>query len=150
MAGVNKAIILGRLGKDPEVRYTGSGGAVANLSVATSEAWNDKASGERKERTEWHKIVVFGKMAENCGKYLQKGRQVYVEGRIQTSEYEKDGEKRYSTDIVANSVQFIGSKSEDSGGGGYQQKKEPSQPQTMGGFKPKSSGGPEPDDDIPF
>jgi single-strand DNA-binding protein len=108
MAGVNKAIILGRLGRDPEIRYTESGQAVCNFSVATSERWKDK-DGEKKESTEWHRIVVWGKNAENCSKYLAKGRQVYLEGRIQTREWkDKDDNPRSTTEINAQTVQFLG------------------------------------------
>ncbi len=126
MAGVNKAIIVGNLGRDPEVRYLPSGQSVANFSVATSESFNDK-SGNRQERTDWHNIVVYGKQAELCGQYLKKGRQVYIEGRISYREYEaKDGSgKRKVTEIVAQRVQFLGGRGGDSmteysGGGGRQ------------------------------
>ena len=102
MAGINKAIIVGRLGRDPEVRYTPDGTAVANFSLATSEEWKDKQTGEKREKTEWHRVVFFGKQAETIGRYMTKGRQMYVEGRLQTSSYEKDGITRYSTDIIAN------------------------------------------------
>lgn len=118
MAGINKVIIVGRLGRDPEIRYSQQGTAVVNFSVATSETWTDKATGQRQEQTEWHRIVVFGKQAENCEKYLSKGRQVYVEGKLKTSSYEKDGQTHYSTDIVANTVQFLGDI--QGAGGGYQ------------------------------
>lgn len=112
---LNKAMIIGNLGADPEVRYTQSGTAVGNLRIATNEKWTDK-SGQRQERTEWHRVVVFGKTAENCSKYLKKGRQVYVEGRIQTNEWQdKDGNKRYTTEIVASNVTFLSG----SGGGDY-------------------------------
>lgn len=115
MASVNKAFIVGNLGADPEVRYTESGTAVANFSVATTDVWKDKNSGERKERTEWHRIVVWGKQGESCGEYLSKGRQVHVEGRLQTREWEdREGQKRYTTEIVANRVTFLGSR--DGGG----------------------------------
>lgn len=107
---VNKVIVLGRLGQDPELKYTPSGAAVCTLSVATSEAWTDK-SGQKQERTEWHRAVVWGKLAELCGQYLGKGRQVYLEGRLQTRSWEKDGQKRYTTEINANVVQFLDSKS---------------------------------------
>ena len=104
---MNKAIIIGNLGADPEVRYTQGGSPVANLSIATNEKWNDK-SGKTQERTEWHRVVVFGATAENCAKYLTKGRQVAVEGRIQTKEWEdRDGNKRYTTEIVASNVTFL-------------------------------------------
>jgi single-strand DNA-binding protein len=142
MAGINKVIIIGRLGNDPEVRYTPSGAAVAKFSVATSEEWKDKNTGEKKERTEWHRITAWGKLGEICGEYLAKGRQVYVEGRLQTSSYDdKDGVKRYSTEIVASDVQFLGSK--ESGGS-----------RSGGGAPPRESiggqGPPPSDDDIPF
>jgi single-strand DNA-binding protein len=115
---VNKAIIVGNLGKDPEVNYTQSGKAVCNLSVATNEKWKDK-SGQKQERTEWHRVVVFGNQAENCGKYLAKGRQVYVEGRIQTKKWEdNDGNTKYTTEIVAQSVQFLSGGESEFGGGG--------------------------------
>lgn len=112
MAGVNKVIIVGRLGTDPEVRTVGSGSTVTRLSVATSENWVDK-EGHKQERTEWHKIVVWGRLAEICGKHLSKGRQVYIEGRLQTRSWEdQQGQKRYATEIVANTVQFLGGASE--------------------------------------
>ncbi len=110
MSGINKAILIGRLGRDPEVRYTPDGAAVANFSIATSEEWKDKATGEKKERTEWHRIVAFRKLGEICGEYLSKGRQVYIEGRLQTKSWEKDGVTRYTTEIVASDVQFLGTK----------------------------------------
>ena len=108
MASVNKAIVLGNLGRDPELRHTGSGRPVASLRIATNEVWNDQ-SGERQERTEWHSVVVWGRQAENCSQYLKKGRTVYVEGRLQTRKWQdKDGNDRYTTEIVADRVQFIG------------------------------------------
>jgi single-strand DNA-binding protein len=108
MAGVNKVIIIGRLGAEPEVKTINTGNTVATLSVATSENWNDK-NGQRQERTEWHRVVVWGKLAEICGKHLHKGRQVYVEGRLQTRSWEdQQGQKRYTTEIVASTVQFLG------------------------------------------
>lgn len=120
MAGVNKAIIIGNLGRDPEMRYTPDGSAVANFSIATSEDWTDKNSGEKKSRTEWHKIVAFRRLAEICGQYLAKGSKVYIEGRIQTREWEdKDGNRRWTTEIVANQMQMLDSKG-NSGGGGQQ------------------------------
>lgn len=108
MAGINKVILVGRLGSDPEVRYTPDGTAVANFSIATSDEWTDKDTGERKERTEWHRIVAWRRLGEICGEYLSKGRQVYVEGKLQTRSWEKDGVTRYSTEIVASDVQFLG------------------------------------------
>ncbi len=110
MAGINKAILVGNLGRDPEMSYTPAGLAVAKFSIATSEEWKDKATGEKKEKTEWHRIVTFGRLAEICGEYLSKGKQVYIEGRIQTSSWEKDGITRYSTDIIANTMQMLGPK----------------------------------------
>ena len=118
MAGVNKAILVGNLGRDPELRTTPNGQSVVNFTLATSETWNDK-SGERQERTEWHRIVVWGKTAEMCNQYLSKGRTVYIEGRIQTREWEdKDGAKRYTTEINASTVNFIGPRQDGGGGGG--------------------------------
>ena len=108
MAGVNKVIIVGRLGQDPEMKAVGQGATVTRLNVATSENWVGK-DGQKQERTEWHRIVVWGKLAEICGKYLAKGRQVYVEGRLQTRSWEDNGQKKYSTEIVASTVQFLGS-----------------------------------------
>lgn len=115
MSGINKVIVVGRLGQDPEVRYTQGGQAVCNFSVATSESWNDK-EGQRQEKTEWHRIVVWGKIAEICSQYLGKGRQVYVEGRLQTRQWDdKDGNKRYTTEIVANTVQFLDKANDQAG-----------------------------------
>jgi single-strand DNA-binding protein len=109
MAGINKVILIGNLGSDPEVRYTPSGVAVAQFNIATSEEWKDKDSGEKKERTEWHRIIAWRRLGEICGEYLSKGQQVYVEGRIQTNAWEdKEGNKRYTTEIIANTVQFLG------------------------------------------
>lgn len=106
---VNKVILLGRLGQDPELKYTPSGAAVCNFSIATSEAWTDRNSGQKNEKTEWHRIVVWGKLAELCNQYLSKGRQAFVEGKLQTRSWDdKDGNKRYTTEISANTVQFIG------------------------------------------
>jgi single-strand DNA-binding protein len=106
---VNKVILLGRLGQDPELKYTPSGAAVCNFSLATSESWSDKNSGQKQERTEWHRVVVWGKLAELCNQYLAKGRQAFVEGRLQTRSWDdKSGQKRYTTEINATTVQFIG------------------------------------------
>jgi single-strand DNA-binding protein len=149
MAGVNKAILVGNLGRDPELRQTPNGQSVVNFTLATSETWTDK-TGERVERTEWHRIVVWGKTAENCHQYLSKGRTVYIEGRIQTREWEdKDGNKRYTTEINANTVNFIGPRTDGGGSGGG----------TSGGPSGGDSGsssagggdpGPPADDNIPF
>ncbi len=121
MASVNKVIIIGNLGRDPELKYTQGGTPVCRLSIATTRAYNNKNQ-ERVEETEWHRVVVWSKQAEHCNNYLSKGRQVYVEGRLRTSSYEdKEGVKRYSTEIVADTVQFLGSRGEGGGGGGGQQ-----------------------------
>ena len=109
MASVNKVILIGNLGADPEVRFTGGGQSVATLRMATTERWQDK-SGQKSERTEWHRVIVWGKQAELCKEYLSKGRSIYVEGRIQTREWtDKDGNKRYTTEVVAQRIQFLGS-----------------------------------------
>lgn len=115
MSGVNKAIIIGHLGRDPEVNYTQGGDAVANFSVATSETWTDKQSGEKKERTEWHRIVAWRRLGEICGEHLRKGSQVYVEGKLQTRSWEQDGVTRYTTEINATTVQFLGNSGQGSG-----------------------------------
>lgn len=110
MAGINKVIIVGRLGNDPEVKTLSSGQSVARFSIATSESWTGKDE-QRQERTEWHRVVVWNKLAELCGKYLTKGRQVYAEGRLQTSSWEdQQGQKRYTTEVIANTVEFLGSR----------------------------------------
>jgi single-strand DNA-binding protein len=114
--GVNKVILVGNLGQDPEVKYMPSGGAVCNVSLATADSWKDKNSGERQERTEWHRVVFFNRLAEITGEYLRKGSQVYVEGRLQTREWQdKDGQKRYTTEIVANEMQMLGGRGASSG-----------------------------------
>ena len=116
MASVNKVILLGNLGRDPETRYTTGGDAVTNLNIATSEQWKDK-SGEKQERTEWHRVVLFGRQAEIAGEYLKKGRSVYIEGRLQTRKYtDKEGVEKYSTEIVADRMQLIGGAREGGGG----------------------------------
>lgn len=115
--GVNKVILIGNLGADPEVRFTPGGQAVANFRIATSESWNDK-NGQKQERTEWHRIVVWGKLAELCGEYLKKGRQCFVEGRLQTREWtDKENRKNYTTEVVATSVTFLGGREAGEGGG---------------------------------
>ena len=155
--GVNKVILLGNLGADPEVRFTPGGQAVANFRIATSESWNDK-NGQRQERTEWHRVVVWGKRAEVCSKYLSKGRQVYVEGRIQTRTYDdKDGNKRYITEVIAADVQFLGGGGKGDGARGGRSDDGPPPPSDgdFGGYGggPGGGGGGSgggPDDDIPF
>ena len=117
MASVNKVILIGNLGRDPETRYTTGGDAIANLNIATSEQWKDK-NGEKQEKTEWHRVVLFGRQAEIAGEYLKKGRSVYIEGRLQTRKYtDKDGVEKYSTEIVGDRMQLLGSR-EGGGGGG--------------------------------
>ncbi|MBL8245486.1 MAG: single-stranded DNA-binding protein, partial [Rhodanobacteraceae bacterium] len=107
--GVNKVILVGNLGADPETRYTANGGAICTIKVATSESWKDKQTGEMQERTEWHRVKFFGRLAEIAGEYLKKGRQVYVEGSIRTDKYtDKEGIERYATDIIANEMQLLG------------------------------------------
>jgi len=143
MSGINKVMLIGRLGQDPEVRYTPDGTAVANFSIATSEEWKDKNSGEKRERTEWHRIVAWRRLGEICGEYLSKGRQVYIEGRIQTRSWEdKDGNKRYTTEIIASDVQFLGGRDSATAGG-------PSAGAPDTGGQGPSPQGPQ-DDDIPF
>ena len=144
MAGVNKAIVVGNLGNDPEIRYAANGSAIASISVATSERWKDKNSGEQQERTEWHRIKLFGRQAELAGEYLKKGSQVYIEGRIQTSKYQdKDGNDRWSTEIVAREMTFLGGRG--GGGGGDSQSASSASPR-------QRDSGPSGDfdDDIPF
>jgi single-strand DNA-binding protein len=140
---INKAILIGNLGRDPEIRYAPSGTAVANFTIATSERWKDRDSGEWKDRTEWHRIVAFGRLAEICGEYLSKGRQVYIEGKLQTREWEdKEGNRRFTTEVLANEMKMLGPR--DAGGS----------PSSYGGAKvPEYEGPPLPeekDDDIPF
>ena len=145
--GVNKAIILGSLGQDPDIRYTAGGAAVANISIATNEQWKDKESGEMQERTEWHRVVFFGRLAEIVGEYLRKGSQVYVEGRIQTRKWQdKEGNDRYTTEIVANEMQMLGSKS-----GGTTASFDQTPPAEQSAPTSTSKGSNDDfDDDIPF
>jgi single-strand DNA-binding protein len=119
MASVNKVIVVGNLGKDPEVRYMPSGSAICNITVATSRQWKDKTSGERQEETEWHRVTFFDRMAEIAGEYLKKGRPVYVEGRLKTRKYtDKDGVEKYATEIIATDMQLLGGREGGGGGGG--------------------------------
>lgn len=162
--GVNKVTLIGNLGQDPEVKYLGNGGAVANLTLATSESWNDKTTGEKKEKTEWHRVVLFGKLAEVAGEYLRKGSMVYIEGKLQTRKWEKDGVERYSTEIVVNVggvMQMLGGRAEggqqngqQGGGNGWGNPQQPQQQQQRSGPKnaPQSNDSPPMnfDDDIPF
>jgi len=116
--GINKVILVGNLGADPETRYTPSGTAISTIRVATSESWKDKQTGEQQERTEWHRVKFFGRLAEIAGEYLKKGSQVYIEGKLRTEEYEKDGIKRWSTDVIADEMQMLGSRGGGAGGSG--------------------------------
>ncbi len=143
--GVNKVILIGNLGQDPEVRYMPNGNAVANVTLATSESWKDKNSGELQERTEWHRVVFFRRLAEIAGEYLKKGSKVYVEGRLQTRKWQdKDGQDRYTTEIVADQMQMLDSRGGGGGGGGFENAR-PDQ-----GSAPPSGGNGDFDDDIPF
>ena len=145
--GVNKVILVGNLGQDPEVKYMPSGQAICNISIATTESWNDKTSGEKVEKTEWHRIVFFRRLAEIAGEYLRKGSQVYVEGRLQTRKWQdKSGNDRYTTEIVANEMQMLGGK-----GGGVATMPESSSPASQP--EPVAAGSASSndfDDDIPF
>ncbi len=163
MASVNKVIIVGNLGRDPETRYMPNGDAVTNVAVATTESWKDKNSGEKKELTEWHRITFYRKLAEIAGQYLKKGSQVYVEGRLQTRKWtDKDGVERYTTEIIADTMQMLGSRQGMGGGGGggasmdddYGSAPAPRQ-QSSGGGASRPAQRPAPnfsdmDDDIPF
>jgi len=159
MASVNKAILVGNLGKDPEVRYMPSGEAIANITLATTDTWKDK-SGEKQERTEWHRVSFFGRQAEVVGEYLKKGSQIYVEGRIQTRKWQdKEGKDRYTTEIVADRMQMLGGKS--SGSGSFEVVENKPAAASSGGAAPAKSASAKAapaakgsfdnfDDDIPF
>jgi single-strand DNA-binding protein len=143
--GVNKVILVGNLGKDPEVRYSPSGSAMANVTIATTDSWKDKQSGEKQERTEWHRVVFFNRLAEIVGEYLKKGSQVYVEGRLQTRKWQgQDGQDRYTTEIVANEMQMLGGRQ---GGGSAEWGASQSEPASApAGNMPQDDF----DDDVPF
>lgn len=150
--GVNKAILVGHLGRDPEVRYSASGSAIANVNVATTESWRDKQTGERQERTEWHRVVFFGRLAEIASEYLKKGSQVYVEGRLQTRKWQdKEGSDRYTTEIVAADMQMLGGRGATAGAAAYDQYDEEPPPagRTKSG-EDVASATDDFDDDIPF
>jgi single-strand DNA-binding protein len=172
MASINKVILIGNLGRDPEVRYTPSGAAVCNVSVATTRNWKDKSSGDKVEETEWHRVVFYDRLAEIAGEYLKKGRPVYVEGRLKTRKWQdKDGKDNYTTEIVAEQMQLLGGR-ESSGGGGYvgsqggnpedysqEAPSAPSRPAARPSAAPRPAPAPAPksstgfddmDDDIPF
>lgn len=175
--GVNKVILVGNLGQDPEIRYTGNQSAVANISVATTESWTDRQTGQKNERTEWHRVVMFGRLAEIAGEYLKKGSQVYLEGKLQTRKWQdQSGQDRYTTEIVANEMQMLGGRggggsgfnqdyaqsASSASGGGYnqgqaQQQQAPTQQaptqQSQAGQQGNNAGGGFDagfDDDIPF
>lgn len=145
-SSVNQVTLVGRLGKDPEIRFTGTGKAVCNMSIATDEQWNDAQSGERQKRTEWHKVQIWDKAAENCAKYLSKGSLVYVRGSIRTRKYEaKDGSDRYVTEIRAWEVVFLSSKSDGDRPSRSERAAERDADREMGDERPNFT-----DDDIPF
>lgn len=154
--GVNKVILVGNLGNDPETRYLPDGNAVTNISIATSQSWKDKETGQTNERTEWHKVVFFRRLAEIAGEYLKKGSKVYIEGSLRTRQWEKEGQKHYSTEIVASEMQMLDSRGDmaSGGGGGYSR----SETQGSGDPAPQAASNsafesPPPedfDDDIPF
>ncbi len=156
MASVNKVILIGNLGKDPETRYLPSGEAVTNITLATTESWKDKKSGDKQEHTEWHRISFFGRLAEVAGEYLKKGSPCYVEGRIRTRKWQdKEGQDRYTTEVVADRMQLLGGRGGgEGGGGGGGSMREPAAAAAGGGGKApaKKSGGSfdDMDDDIPF
>jgi single-strand DNA-binding protein len=162
--GVNKVILVGTLGKDPEVRYSQAGAAMTSVSVATNESWKDKVTGEKQERTEWHRVKFFGRLAEIAGEYLKKGGQVYIEGSLRTEKYtDKQGVEKYSTDIIASEMQMLGGRPEGAGaggGGGYERSERSSGGYSGGGASRAPAAAvaspgsrhdePFPDDDIPF
>ncbi|MDM9593595.1 single-stranded DNA-binding protein [Pseudomonas guariconensis] len=158
--GVNKVILVGTCGQDPEVRYLPNGNAVTNLSLATSEAWTDRQTGQKVEKTEWHRVVLFGKVAEIAGEYLRKGSQCYIEGKLKTREWEKDGIKRYSTEVhvdINGTMQLLGGRPDSQGGGQQQQgqpqqqRRQPRQQQRQEPQQNQQSAPPDNfDDDIPF
>lgn len=153
--GVNKVILIGNLGQDPEVKYMPSGGAVTNVTVATSESWKDKTSGEQKENTEWHRVVFFRRLAEIAGEYLKKGSKVYIEGKLQTRKWQdQSGNDRYTTEIVANEMQMLDSRGDagGGGGGGYKQSAGASSSAPDSGYQQQAPAGGmgDFDDDIPF
>jgi single-strand DNA-binding protein len=166
--GVNKVILVGNMGQDPETRYLPSGGAVTNITLATSESWKDKTSGQQQERTEWHRVVFFNRLGEIAGEYLRKGSKVYVEGSLRTRKWQgKDGQDRYTTEIVASEMQMLDSRGGDSAGGGQHQPSAPQQsaPQQQQRSAPQQQYAPQQapaapqsapggfddfDDDIPF
>jgi single-strand DNA-binding protein len=144
--GINKVILIGNLGKDPETRYTPAGSAITNVTVATSESWKDKQSGQQQERTEWHKVVFFNRLAEIAGEYLKKGSKVYIEGSLRTRSWEKDGQKHYTTEIVASEMQMLDGR----GDGERSQPADRPAPGASADPAPAGGGAEFMDDDIPF
>lgn len=163
MASINKVILIGNLGRDPEVRYTTSGAAICNLTIATSRNWKDKTSGEKVEETEWHRVVFYDRLAEIAGEYLKKGRSVYVEGRLKTRKWtDKDGVEKYTTEVIAENMQMLGgregmgggdeggSRSYGGGEGAARPTQRPAAGKPVAPTKPPASGFDDMDDDIPF
>lgn len=159
MGSLNKVQIIGFLGADPELKYTSSGRAICNLRVATTEKWKDKGTGQMKEKTDWHRITIWGETGENASKYLAKGSMVYVEGKLETRTYDKDGQKHYATDVIAHTVTFLDRKGAGPGqgersSGAPAQKRQPGPKRDEDGFDQSQPSGPYPsgisDDDIPF
>jgi single-strand DNA-binding protein len=160
MASVNKVILVGNLGRDPEVRYTPEGAAICNVSLATTSQWKDRATGERREETEWHRVVFYNRLAEIAGEYLRKGRSIYVEGRIRTRKWQdkETGQDRYSTEIIADQMQMLGGRESDMGmgGGDFGQSQAPARPAQRPAPAQQRPAAAEPtnladmDDDIPF
>ena len=158
--GVNKVILIGNLGRDPEIRYTPDGVAIANVTVATTDYWNDRNTGERQERTEWHRVVFFRRLAEIVEQYLKKGSKIYVEGRLQTRSWEQEGVKRYTTEVIANEMTMLDSRGDAGSGGGSFEQRQPAAAAAAagGGQQEKAAAGQgQPsgfdnfdDDDIPF
>jgi len=145
--GLNKVMLIGNLGADPEVRYAANGNAIANVRIATTDSWKDKNTGEPQERTEWHRVVFFGRLAEIVSQYLHKGSQIYVEGRLQTRKWQgQDGQDRYTTEVVASDMQMLGGRQGSGGGGGDF----PPAPQEPAAAPAPAGNLDEPDDDIPF
>ena len=148
--GINKVIIVGNLGQDPETRYMPSGAAVTNFTVATNESWKDKQTGEQKERTEWHRVAMFNRLAEIAAEYLRKGSQVYIEGKLRTRKWQgQDGNDRYTTEIIADEMQMLGGRG-DGGGGSFGGSRGGNKPSQGGGNAPPQPGPDDFDDDIPF
>ena len=149
--GINKVILVGNLGADPETRYMPSGGAVTNLSIATSESWKDKQSGEQKERTEWHKVAMFNRLAEIAAEYLRKGSQVYIEGKLRTRKWQdRDGNDRYTTEVIADEMQMLGGRGGSAPMGGGGPGPSSNGPSSQGGGNSGPPAADEFDDDIPF